>query len=117
MTRLSETQTLILSAASQRNDGNLLPLPGSLRGGAAAKVVTALLSRGLANEKMTGDKRAADSALNRVWRNTNDGRAVLLRITPAGLAALGIEAGSAPESGPAPAGGFDPANGQRLRSG
>ena len=78
---LSEIQTLILSATSQRGDGNLLPLPGSLRGGATAKVVTALLTRGLADETITDDMRAADTALNRVWRNTDDGRAVLLRIT------------------------------------
>jgi K+-transporting ATPase ATPase C chain len=34
--RLSDTQVIILSAAAQRSEGNLLPLPGSLRGGAAA---------------------------------------------------------------------------------
>ena len=34
---------------------------------------------------------------------------MLLRITPAGLAALGTEADSAPESGPALEGGFEPA--------
>ena len=39
MTKLSDTQLTILSAAAQRPDGNLLPLPGSLRGGAASKVV------------------------------------------------------------------------------
>ncbi len=33
MTKLSDTQAIILSAAAQRPDGNLLPLPGSLRGG------------------------------------------------------------------------------------
>ena len=44
MTKLSDTQCIILSAASQRFDGNLLPLPGSLRGGAAEKVVGALLT-------------------------------------------------------------------------
>ena len=54
--------------------------------------------------------RAADTALNRVWRNTDDGRAVLLRISPAGLAALGIEADTAPDDGPAPAVGSDPAD-------
>ena len=37
MTKLSDTQAIILSAAAQRPDGNLLPLPGSLRGGAAAR--------------------------------------------------------------------------------
>ena len=35
MTKLSDTQSIILSAAAQRADGNVLPLPGSLRGGAA----------------------------------------------------------------------------------
>ena len=48
MSKLSDTQAIILSAASQRADGNLLPLPGSLRGGAAAKVIAALLARGFA---------------------------------------------------------------------
>ena len=47
MTKLSDTQSIILSAAAQRADGNVLPLPGSLRGGAAIKVVGALLARGL----------------------------------------------------------------------
>ena len=37
MTKLSDTQLVILSAATQREDRNVLPLPGSLRGGAAAK--------------------------------------------------------------------------------
>ena len=52
MSKLSDTQAIILSAACQRPDGNLLPLPGSLRGGAAAKVVAALLARGLAEERV-----------------------------------------------------------------
>ena len=46
-TRLSDTQSITLSAAAQRPDGNVLPLPGLLRGGAANKVVAALLSRDL----------------------------------------------------------------------
>ena len=44
----SDLPRLVLPAASQRPDGNLLPLLASLRGGAAAKVVTALLARALA---------------------------------------------------------------------
>ena len=51
MTKLSDTQSIILSAAAQRADGNLLPLPGSLCGGAAIKVVTALLARDLGRER------------------------------------------------------------------
>ena len=57
MTELSDTQLTILSAAAQRPDGNLLPLPGSLRGGAAGKVVGALLSRGLIREKIIDSTR------------------------------------------------------------
>ena len=47
MTQLSDTQTLILSAAAQRPERNALPLPESLRGGAAAKVVGAMIAKGL----------------------------------------------------------------------
>src|SRR5690606_16874409 len=82
---------VILSAAAQRDDRNVLPLPGSLRGGAAAKVVGALLSRGLIVETTTDSQTRADAALNRIWRNDEDGRAILLHITEAGLAAIGIE--------------------------
>ena len=91
MAKLSDTQVIILSAAAQRADGNLLPLPGSLRGGAATKVVGALLARGLAREDVIEALTRADSPLNTVWRNEADGRAVLLRITPAGLEAIGVE--------------------------
>jgi DNA-binding MarR family transcriptional regulator len=95
MTKLSDTQLVILSAAAQREDRNVLPLPGSLRGGAATKVVGALLSRGLIAETTTDNRTKADAALNRIWRNDEDGRAILLHITDAGLAAIGIE----PEDG------------------
>jgi Protein of unknown function (DUF3489) len=91
MTKLSDTQAILLSAAAQRADGNLLPLPGSLRGGAAVKVVGALLARGFAREEVTDRTTRADSALNTVWRNEDDGRAVLLKVTPEGLAAIGVE--------------------------
>jgi len=91
MTKLSDTQLVILSAAAQREDSNVLPLPGSLRGGAATKVVGALLSRGLIAETVTESHTKADAALNRIWRNAEDGRAVLLHITDAGLAAISVE--------------------------
>jgi hypothetical protein len=91
MTKLSDTQTIILSAAAQRDDGTVLPLPGSLRGGAATKVVGALLSRGLIAERVTDSLAEADPALNRIWRNEPDGSGVLLFITPTGLDAIGIE--------------------------
>jgi hypothetical protein len=101
MTKLSDTLAILLSAAAQRADGNLLPLPGSLRGGASVKVVGALLARGLAREDVTDLQTRADSALNTVWRNEDDGRAVLLRITPSGLAAIGVEPDAAAAGEPA----------------
>ena len=99
MPKLSDTQSILLTAAAQRADGNLLPLPGSLRGGAATKVVAALLARGLAEEQTVETTAKADPALNTLWRNADDGRGILLRITPAGLDALGIEAESAAGGG------------------
>ncbi|SHF40224.1 Protein of unknown function [Ruegeria intermedia] len=95
MTRLSDTQLVILGAAAQREDRNVLPLPGSLRGGAAQEVIGALMKRGLIAETVTDQRAKADPALNRIWRNGEDGCAILLHITDAGLAAIGIE----PEGG------------------
>ena len=93
MTKLSDTQVIILSAAAQRADGNVLPLPGSLRGGAATKVVGALLTRGLIREQIIDSPRKADAAMNTIWRNLPepDGRGVLLYITAAGAEAIGVE--------------------------
>jgi hypothetical protein len=98
MTKLSDTQSIILSAALQRADGNVLPLPGSLRGGAAIKVVAALLARGLISEQIIDSPRKADTAMNTVWRNLPepDGRGVLLYITAAGAEAIGVEPESVP---------------------
>jgi hypothetical protein len=101
MPKLSNTQAIILTAAAQRADGNLLPLPGSLRGGAASKVIGALLSRGFAEEMVIDDTRPADPALSTIWRNLDDGRGVLLVITPEGLDAIGVEPESAAGTSPA----------------
>ena len=48
MTRLSDTQLVILSAAAQRDDGAVLPLPETLKlkGGALDKVLGSLTDRG-----------------------------------------------------------------------
>ena len=50
MTQLSDTQAIILSAAAQRPERIALPLPESLRGGAAAKVVSTMIAKGLLQE-------------------------------------------------------------------
>ena len=91
MTKLTDTQAVILANASQSFDGNVLPLPGSLRGGAQAKVIGALLKRGLIEERMIDSIQPPDASLNRVWRQDDDGRSILLYITKAGLAAIGCE--------------------------
>ena len=100
MTKLSDTQSVILSAAAQRTDRLALPLPKSLKGGAAHKVVNALIDKGLLKE-VKANRKLNDP----VWRETDDGRLVTLVITDAGLAAIGIqpEAPEAPTSeAPAP---------------
>jgi DNA-binding MarR family transcriptional regulator len=86
MTKLSDTQSVILSAASQRTDRIALPLPKSLKGGAAQKVVNALIDKGLL-EEVRANRKLNDP----VWRETEDARAVTLVVTDAGLAAIGIE--------------------------
>ena len=106
MSKLSDTQTIILSAAAQREDRIALPLPDSLRGGAAAKVVGAMLAKGFL-EEVDADLRNGEP----LWRETGDGHGTTLVATDAGLAAIGIEtedadtapAGATDASGAAPA--------------
>ena len=67
-----------------------MPLPDSLRGGAATKVVGAMLAKGLI-EEVDADMRNGEP----VWRETGDGHGVTLVATDTGLAAIGIETDSA----------------------
>jgi hypothetical protein len=90
MTQLSDTQALILSAAAQRPERIALPLPESLRGGAAAKVVGAMIAKGFLQE-VDADLRKGEP----MWRETGDGHGTTLVATDAGLAAIGIEPGDA----------------------
>jgi len=85
MTRLTDTQAVILSAASQRTDRFALPLPKSLKGGAAHKVVTGLLDKGLLKE-VKANRKMNDP----VWRENNEGQILTLVITEAGFEAIGI---------------------------
>ncbi|MFO0992576.1 MAG: DUF3489 domain-containing protein [Hyphomicrobiales bacterium] len=87
--KLSDTQLVILNAACQRDDRLVLPLPGRLKGGAAAKVIDSLITKGLVEEV---DAKRGDP----VWRKTGDGHGVTLVITDAALAALGIEQDASP---------------------
>ncbi|KAF0173149.1 MAG: hypothetical protein FD162_2027 [Rhodobacteraceae bacterium] len=97
MTKLSDTQALILSAAAQRPEHIALPLPESLRGGAGAKVVAAMIAKGLLQE-VDADMRKGEP----VWRETGDGHGTTLIATDMGLAVIGIEtedANTAPARG------------------
>jgi hypothetical protein len=89
MTKLSDTQAVILSAAAQRDDGAVLPLPDSLKikGGAVDKVLASLKARGLIEHQ--GIPRGDDPPP--------------LRITRAGLEAIGVEAEDDVPEGATPA--------------
>ncbi len=80
---LTDTQLVLLSAARQRED-HLVTLPPNLKGGAAKKVVEKLLSLALVKEVPV--KRDQPT-----WRTDENERAIGLKITGAGLKALGIE--------------------------
>ncbi len=97
MTQLSDTQALILSAAAQRPENIALPLPESLRGGAAAKVVGAMIAKGFL-EEVDANMRKGEP----MWRETGNGHGVTLVATDAGLAAIGIEPDISAALEPAP---------------
>ena len=86
MTTLTNTQSIILTAAAARPDRVALPLPANLRGGAAAKVVNAMLAKGLV-EEAEADVRKGEE----VWRETGDGHGVTIVATEAGIAAVGAD--------------------------
>jgi predicted ArsR family transcriptional regulator len=75
MTKVSDTQAVILSAAAQRSDGAVLPLPETLRikGGALTKVMDSLRNKGLIRVVET------------------DGRPHRVVLTSQGMAAIGVE--------------------------
>jgi hypothetical protein len=80
MSRLTDTQRIILSAASQRDDRGV-ELPANVKGEAARKAVDKLIRAGLLEEV-----RAAGSLP--VWRRDDDTGAMALRITKNGLEAI-----------------------------
>jgi len=111
MTKLTDTQLIILTAACQRPNRLILPLPKRLKGGAAQKVVAALISRGLVEETAAGPD-------DPVWRDTGDGHGVTLAATDAALASCGVDAASGPTAAPtgAPAPAESPPQDRRRRS-
>ena len=92
MTKLTDTQFIILSTAAQRDGGSALPLPKSvkLRDGAINHVLKSLLKKGLLDEQPAGHDGTA-------WRESKDGQRLTLVISAAGRQAIGIETDQAPK--------------------
>ncbi len=84
MTKLTDTQCVLLAAAAKRDTLSIYPLPDSLKpGGGLAKSLAVMAAQGLTEERETEDKTA-------VAREDGDLRYGLFA-TAAGLAAIGIE--------------------------
>ena len=86
MTKLTETQTIILSAGAQRPENIALPLPKGLAGAAAKMAVTKMIEHGWLQEVDANLRRSEP-----LWRETGDGHGTTLVVTDAGLLAIGIE--------------------------
>ena len=85
MTKLTETQTIVLNAGAQRPDNIALPMPKGLAGAAAKMAVGKMIEHGWLQE--------VDANLRRnepLWRETGDGYGTTLIVTEAGLLAIGI---------------------------
>lgn len=86
MTKLTETQTIILSVGAQRPENIALPLPKGLAGAAAKMAVSKMIERGWLQEVDANLRRGEP-----LWRETGDGHGTTLVVTDAGLLAIGIE--------------------------
>ena len=96
MPKLTDTQLVILSTASQRDDGAALPLPKSikLQGSAVSRVLKSLMNKGLLAEQSAGNNAA-------VWRESKDGQRLTVVITDAGRSEIGAEQDAQIDSKPA----------------
>ena len=86
MTKLTETQTIILSAGAQRPDNIALPLPKGLAGAAAKMAVNRMVALGWLQEVDANIRRGEP-----LWRETGDGHGTTLVVTDAGLLVIGVE--------------------------
>lgn len=82
---LTDTQRIILSNASMRPDGSVLPLPRStkLNTGAVGVVLKSLLGKAFVKERPAQRDEVP-------WRETETGDRVSLVISPEGFAAIGV---------------------------
>jgi hypothetical protein len=85
MTKLSDTQRVILSRAAQ-HEALLAAPPTHLPAAARQAVLRSMISKGMLEEVT-----APRDAIGLGWRQDDDGAWIALRITAAGLAAIGVE--------------------------
>ena len=95
MHKLSDSQLVVLSTASQRPDGCVFPITLKLKGNAIGNVLKSLLTKGLL-EEVPG--RADDT----LWRY-DDGAPLTLKASPAAYRHLGIDAEVIPAANDVPA--------------
>jgi len=95
MTKLTDSQLVILGKACERPDGAVYPLTTKLKGGAVSKVLSSLITRGLIKEA----RARRDET---IWRRDAEDRPLTLYATPAAYQALGIEQSEAPEEAEVP---------------
>ena len=73
MTKLTDTQTIILSAGAQRPDNLAMPLPKGLHGAAAKMAVTKMIAHGWLQEVDANLRRGEP-----LWRETGDGHGTVV---------------------------------------
>jgi hypothetical protein len=86
---LTDTQLVLLSAAAQHEEHLITP-PATLTGRAVQNALTLLIRRGLVEERLV-------SAQQPHWRTDDASQLIGLRITAAGLAALGLDPTEQPD--------------------
>src|SRR3954471_7438487 len=97
--KLNDTQLVILSSASQREDG-LASAPEGIKAAAAKAAITKLIGLGFLKEVRVKRDQPA-------WRTDEEEKPIGLKITTAGAAAIGVsdeaEVGDAAPEEPRPA--------------
>ena len=106
MSRLSDSQLVILSAACQRPDRCVFPVKSKLKGNAVGNVLKSLLKKELIKEVRT---KSRDDT---VWRHDEEQGRMTLVATKAAFAALGIEPSDEAEDAEADVAAAAPASSQ-----
>lgn len=91
MTKLTDSQLIILGKACERTDRAVYPVATKLNGGALAKVLNSLIAKSLIKEV----RAKRDET---VWRLDEEERRLTLYATPAAYTALGIEQNEASDA-------------------